>query len=96
MPGLVEGRSGYGTATQLARLIMDPAAVAERLLQLKLVFPGANMEQMLLQRKVLQLRARRMVLQLGARLLLEQSLDEISAAAAELRDILPDDVNLDK
>ena len=75
---------------------MDPAAVAERLLQLKLVFPGANMEQMLLQRKVLQLRARRMVLQLGARLLLEQSLDEISAAAAELRDILPDDVNLDK
>ena len=65
----------------LARLLTSPAAVAERLLQLKLVFPGANVEQMVLR---------------DTRLLVEQSLAEISAAAAELRDILPDDVNLDK
>ena len=80
IPGLTE-RMHTLRPTVLARLLMDPAAVAERLLQLKLVFPGANVEQMVLR---------------DTRLLVEQSLAEISAAVAELRDVLPKEVNLDK
>lgn len=65
----------------LAALAADPAAIANRLLHLRTLFPTANVEQMALR---------------DFDLLLSRDVVEIGKAAADLREILPQDVDLDR
>ena len=80
LPGIRE-RMHTIKADRFASLVENPARIAERLIQLKAVFPKANVEQMVLR---------------SFDLLLTRSVEEISQAAEELRDLLPSAVNVDR
>lgn len=80
LPGIKQ-RMHTIKADHLARLVADPAKVAERLIELKAIFPQANVEQMVLK---------------DFNLLLSVSTDQVSQAADELRAFLPGQVNIDR
>lgn len=79
LPGLTL-RMHTMKAGVLAKLAEDPAAIAEKLLQLKAVFPTGNVQQMVLRDVHL----------------LFQSIEDVSKAAADLRELLPPDVDVDR
>ena len=68
-------------ADKFASLVEDPAEIAERLIQLKAVFPKANVEQMVLR---------------DFNLLSTRKVEEITHAAEELRKSLPSTVDIDR
>ena len=80
LPGISE-RMHTIKADSLARIVENPANIAERLTQLKAIFPNANVQQMVLR---------------DFDLLLSQSVDGVAQAASGLREILPKGVELDK
>lgn len=80
LPGINE-RMATIKADCLAKLVENPARVAERLTQLKAIFPRANVQQMVLR---------------DFNLLLAESADGIARAAEELREFLPSSVQIDR
>lgn len=80
LPGISE-RMHTMKADSLAKLVDDPARVAERLTHLKAIFPQANVQQMVLR---------------DFNLLLNVSPEKIREAAEDLRDYLPEEVDVDR
>lgn len=80
LPGIKE-RMHTIKANKFASLVENPAKIAERLIQLKAVFPKANVEQMVLR---------------DFDLLLNWSIEEVTQAAEDLRESLPSSVNVDR
>jgi len=80
LPGLLE-KVDKVKPTVLAALVQDPAGIANKLVLLKAVLPGANIELLVLR---------------DFQLLLETPVEEVAASVAELRKLLPEDVDLDR
>ncbi len=80
LPGIRE-RMQTIKADKFAALVESPANIAERLIQLKAIFPGANVEQMVLR---------------DFNLLLTSSIQDIAESARELRRLLPYTVQIDR
>lgn len=80
LPGLV-AKIGKIKPTMLAALVQDPVAIANKLVQLKAVLPGANIELLVLR---------------DFQLLLETPAEEVAASIARLRELLPSDLDVDR
>lgn len=80
LPG-INDRMHTVKADLLAKLLSDPSKIAERLLQLKSIFPAANVQQMALR---------------DFGLILTKSVAEIAQAAKELKEVLPSGVDIDR
>lgn len=80
LPGIRE-RMRTIKADKFVSLARDPAQIAERLIQLKAIFPQANVEQMVLR---------------DFNLVLAISVEQIAEAAQELREMLPSTVHIDR
>ena len=80
LPG-INDRMHTVKADLLAKLLEDPLRVAERLMHLKNIFPGADVQQMALR---------------DFGLLLHRSVENITQAAQDLKDLLPAEVEIDR
>jgi hypothetical protein len=80
LPGLVE-KIEKVKPSMLAALVQNPAAIASKLIQLKALLPGANIERLVLRDFLL---------------LLHTPVEDIAASVAKLKRILPPDVDLDR
>ena len=79
LPNLLQKMAGMGPDL-LAQLSADPSKLAEKLMQLKIIFPEADTSRMVSNQ---------------ISLVLQADLQNVAAAAEELRSILPN-VNVDK